>query len=354
MTRETQHVKPLDVSMLPKLFILVLCHLSGTQFVSAGLPESPGSAKVEPVTGPTESGQERNAFSLTEQIVAIGPFSSDRLSDEADREPTLDSTQESESLSLDAENSHTTLHDADYFAQRAYGIGGPWRLRSADALSPGTMSIRNEFNWSTGYRSGDDEASYAISLDYGIAPMHHLTLETTSVDIGDGGVPGNRDIRFGWHWQLLREDDWKPSFAIRNYIRVPTGYKSSGVDYELRGLFSKSVADHVRIHFAPFLKSVNGDNIEDVRCFQWGAALGSDWRISEKLDFVVDYVHETSQTEGLRNQHSLDAGFIYEIAEGHKIGINGRVGLDGDGENGDWGAGVFYTIALDGLPSFSR
>ena len=257
-------------------------------------------------------------------------------------------------MSLDVDKASTSRHSSDYYAERAYGIGGPWRLRSADALKPGTLSIRNEFNWSTGYRSGDDEAAYALSIDYGIAPMHHLTLETTSIDLGDGGTTGNGDVRFGWHWQLLKEDDWKPSFALRNYIRVPTGYESSGVDYELRGLFSKSVADHVRIHFAPFVKSVNGDNIEDVRYFQWGAAIGSDWKISDKLDLVVDYVHETSQTEGLRNQHSLDAGIIYEVAQGHKIGVNGRVGLDGDGVNGDWGAGVFYTIALDGLPSLAK
>lgn len=266
-----------------------------------------------------------------------------------------EATNESRPLSLDSDNAASNLHhDADYYAERAYGIGGPWRLRSADALKPGQLSIRNEFNWATGFEEGDDLTTYSLSLDYGIAPMHHLTLETTAINIGDGGVEGNGDVRFGWHWQLLREEDYVPAFALRNYIRIPTGYESSGVDYELRGLFSKSVSDHVRIHFAPFLKSVNGDNIEDVRYFQWGAAIGSDWKINDKLDLVIDYVHETSQTEGLRNQHSLDAGFIYEIAPGHKLGVNGRVGLDGDGVNGDWGAGIFYTIALDGLPSLAK
>lgn len=315
---------------------------------------APGSKVQEDPAKPSRTApvhSHKGSMSLNDQIVAIGPFVNIQANNALeDNQPTSASDQ-ARPLSLESDESHTATHDANYFAERAYGIGGPWRLRSADALSPGTMSFRNELNWGTGYRSGDDEANYAISIDYGIAPMHHITLETTSVDLGDGAATGNGDIRFGWHWQLLREDDWKPSFALRNYIRVPTGYQSSGVDYELRGLFSKSIADHVRIHFAPFLKSVNSNSIEDVRYFQWGAALGSDWKITEKLDLVVDYVHETSQTEGLRNQHSLDAGFIFEIAKGHKIGINGRVGLDGDGENGDWGAGIFYTIGLDGLPS---
>ena len=295
---------------------------------------------------------DRTTSGSSEQVVAIGPF----VEQSPPPEPTVDGTpaeaEPTEPMSL--KESRHDEHSTEYFAERAYGIGGPWRLRSADALKPGQMSIRNEFNWTTGLQSGDDEGAYALSIDYGIAPMHHITLETTSVDLGDGGTAGNGDIRLGWHWQLLKEEEFVPSFALRNYVRLPTGYESSGVDYELRGLFSKSVADHVRIHFAPFLKSVNGNNIEDVRYFQWGAAFGSDWKITDKLDLIIDYVHETSQEDGFRNQHSLDAGFVYEIAEGHKVGFNGRFGLDGDGINGDWGAGIFYTIALDGLPSLAK
>lgn len=336
------------------VFAGILQMILVAQLASANPPGSSSQSPADKAVPTSLDDNERVAKPPITQIVAIGPYSSDQPDVAQEDRATSASEREAQPLSLESQESTTTPHSAEYFAERAYGIGGPWRLRSADALSPGTMSIRNEFNWSTGYQSGDDEAGYAISIDYGIAPMHHITLETTSVDVGDGGVNGNGDIRLGWHWQLLKEDDWKPSFALRNYIRIPTGYESSGVDYELRGLLSKSVADHVRIHFAPFLKSVNGDNIEDVRYFQWGAAFGSDWKISEKLDLVVDYVHETSQTEGLRNQHSLDAGFIYEIAKGHKVGINGRVGLDGDGVNGDWGAGVFYTIGLDGLPSLAK
>ena len=287
---------------------------------------------------------ERQPMALDQNQTAVESALPDENTNDAPRPMSLDA-------SATGPSRH---HDADYYAERAYGIGGPWRLRSADALKPGQLSIRNEFNWTTGYRSGDDETTYLLTLDYGIAPMHHITIETTTIDLGDGGVNGNGDIRIGWHWQLLKEDDLTPAFALRNYIRIPTGYESSGVDYELRGLFSKSVADHVRLHFAPFLKSVNGDNIEDVRYFQWGAAIGTDWKITDKLDLVVDYVHETSQTEDWRNQHSLDAGFVFEVAPGHRIGINGRAGLDGDGVNGDWGAGIFYTIALDGLPSLAR
>lgn len=338
---------------LPFGILVSVCHLLTLPTIAnANLPDLRDNKTVNGAA-PSNQTHGLSFANPNEQVVAIGPFSSDETEQEPGSEQADSKKKDTEPLSLETTNSATT-HDADYFADRAYGIGGPWRLRSADALKPGTMSIRNEFNWSTGYRGGDDEAAYALSIDYGIAPMHHLSLETTSIDLGDGGTTGNGDVRFGWHWQLLKEDDWRPSFALRNYIRVPTGYESSGVDYELRGLFSKSVADHVRIHVAPFLKSVNGDNVEDVRYFQWGAAIGSDWKISDTLDLVLDYVHETSQTEGLRNQHSLDAGFIYEIAKGHKIGVNGRVGLDGDGVNGDWGAGVFYTIALDCLPSLAK
>jgi hypothetical protein len=179
-------------------------------------------------------------------------------------------------------------------------------------------------NWATGYDEGDDEFKYGLFLDYGIAPMHQLLFELP-VDIGDGGTDGNGDVRFGWHWQLLKETDCAPSIAMRNYVRLPTGYQSSGVDYELRGLFTKSVSDCVRIHANPFLKSVNGDNTEDVRYFQWGGVFGADWRITDKLDLVFDYVVETSEVEELRCQHSVDAGFSFEVAPHHKIGLTGSM-----------------------------
>ena len=281
----------------------------------------------------------RDRMTISPFFDMVEPIENKPLSLTSQDEPPAE-----ESVVVEADKTHE---------DRAYGIGGPWRLRSADAVRPGRLSIRNEINWTTGHDEGDDEERYALALDYGIAPMHHLTFELPG-DLGDGAVTGNGDFRIGWHWQLLKEDDCVPSFAIRNYIRVPTGYESNGVDYELRGLFSKSITDCVRLHFGPFLKAVGGDNIEDVRRFQWGAAIGADWMITDTLDLVIDYVHETSEVTGVRNQHSLDAGFIWEIAPNHKIGVNGRAGLDGDGVNGDWGAGVFYTIALDGLPSICK
>jgi len=265
--------------------LVSVCHLLTLPTIAIANP--PDLRDNKTVDGAATSNQTHGlSFGKpNQQVVAIGPFSSDQSEEKPGSEQAGLNKKDSEPLSLETTNAETA-HDADYFAERAYGIGGPWRLRSADALKPGTLSIRNEFNWSTSHRSGDDEAAYALSIDYGIAPMHHLTLETTSIDLGDGGTTGNGDVRFGWHWQLLKEEDWQPSFALRNYIRVPTGYESSGVDYELRGLFSKSVADHIRIHFAPFLKSVNGDNVEVVRYFQWGAAIGSDWKLSDKLEVL--------------------------------------------------------------------
>lgn len=300
-----------------------------------------------------QSTNDDNANGSREEKAFSQPIESFTLASAFDESYSNEPNDSFSEENLESDTSFS-LH-SDEFAARSYGIGGPWRLNSADPNKPGQLSIRTEFNWTTGFDGGGgDDFRTNISINYGIAPWHQLIFEMP-IEVGDGGSRGNGDFRLGWHWQLWKESEgWTPSFAIRNYIRVPSGYESSGVDYELRGLFSKSLTDRIRLHFGPYVEFVNGDNIENVRRVQYGASFGSDWRITDKLDLVVDYVYDSSDVRGFRDQHSLDLGVIYEIAPNHKVGVNGRAGLDGDGVNGDWGVGIFYSIAIDGLPSIGR
>lgn len=212
--------------------------------------------------------------------------------------------------------------------------------------------MRNMFEYAKASGDGGDEYEYELEFDYGFAPNHHLIFEVP-LELGEGAVAGNGDVTLGWHWRLWEEQAVLPAFALRNYVRFPTGYDSSGMDYELKGLFTKSIIpDKLRLHLNPFLKSVNGDIVEDARHFQWGCAVGADYRITEDVDLVFDYVHESSETPGHRNQHSLDFGANWQIAPNHKLGFNFRAGLDGDGDGEDFGVGIAYTISFDGLPAW--
>lgn len=234
--------------------------------------------------------------------------------------------------------------------EEIWDIGGPIRLRSADAEPPGELVFKNIFDYSTSSDGSDDDLEYEFEIEYGIAPNHELIFEVP-VQLGDGGVDGNADITVGHHWQLWKEQDLLPAFALRNYLRVPSGYKSSGVDWELRGLLTKSIIPHrLRLHLNPFLKSVNGDNVEDVRRFQWGAVIGADYRINDRLVLNCDYVHETGETEGSRNQHTAEVGLEWLLAPHHEICFVTRAGLDGDSQGENWGCAISYIYEFEGLP----
>lgn len=235
-----------------------------------------------------------------------------------------------------------------------WDIWGPVRMRSADPEPPGEFEIKNKIGYGTSSDGTDDDVEYELELEWGFAPNHELIFEVP-VEMGDGGVDGNADITLGWHWRLWKEQDWIPAFALRNYLRVPSGYHSSGVDWEMRGLLTKSIIpDKWRLHLNPFFKLANGDNVEDVRHFQWGFIVGTDYRITDNLTFNFDYVHETSEEDGHRNQHSLEFGLDWKIDEHNGIGFVTRNTLDGDGIGENWGFTISYVYSFDNFPAFGK
>ena len=247
----------------------------------------------------------------------------------------------------------TTAETADGH-EKAWDITGPIRLRSADPEPPGELAVKTIFDYSTSSDGSDDDLEYEFELEYGIAPNHELILEVP-VELGDGATEGNADITVGHHWRLWKEQDILPAFALRNYIRVPSGYHSSGVDYELRGLITKSIIpDKFRLHLNPFLKSVNGDNEEDHRYFQWGAIVGADYRLADNLVLNLDYVHETAETNGQRNQHTMEVGVDWHFAEHQALGFVTRAGLDGDGDGENFGCAVSYIYTFDNVPALGK
>jgi len=245
-------------------------------------------------------------------------------------------------------------------------ISGPVFLRSADPEPPGEVVIKNIFEYGhtrksakvcdyDGDDNGDcsrkdrDEYEYELEIEWGIAENHELIFEVP-FQLGEGSVDGNGDLTAGWHWRLWDEQGWIPAIALRNFVRLPTGIDSSGVDYEIRGLFTKTlVPGKMRLHFNPFAKSVNGDNDEDAEPFQYGVAIGADYRISDKLLFITDYIYSSEETESAsRANHAAEFGVDWKIADHHKLGLVALVGLDGDAEGPSFGAKISYMISFGG------
>ncbi len=182
-------------------------------------------------------------------------------------------------------------------------------------------------------------------------PDHHLILELP-VEIGDGEVEGNADLTLGWHWRLWREQDWMPAFAMRNLIRIPSGVDSDGVDYEFRGLFTKSITpNQLRLQVSPSFKVVNGDIHEGERSFQWEVYAGFDYRLSDAAALNLNYIFGSSASNGVGDQHAIELGVDWDIAEHQMLALGTRLGLDGDDEGDNWGIKLSYIFSLD-APSF--
>lgn len=259
---------------------------------------------------------------------------------------------EARPLSLSQERTATS--EGPRHTETTWGIVGPIRLRSADPEELGGLEIKNKVDYSTSSDGTDDDTEYELEIEYGIAENHELIFEVP-VELGDGGVDGNADITLGWHWRLWKEQDTLPAFALRNYIRVPSGYRSSGVDYKLVGLLTKSIIpEKFRLHLNPFLESVNGDNEEDARDFQWGAIVGFDYKLADNLALNMDYVHETSESEGERNQHTAEVGLDWKFAEHQTLAFVTRAGLDGDGAGENFGCTLSYIWSFDNMPYIGK
>jgi len=235
----------------------------------------------------------------------------------------------------------------------SWEIDGPVFLRSADPEPPGELAFKNIFEYSHFRRHANadrDEYVYETEFEYGLVENHELIIEAPW-QLGDGRVQGNGDITLGWHWRLWEEEGLLPAFAMRNYIRVPSGVDSSGVDYTWRGLFTWTLApDALRLHFNPFLSSINGHNTEynhygffrgnddfwgegeenDARHFRWGAALGVDYKINDNLLLIADYRHENSEDEHMRNNHVAELGLDWKLDDTNTLGFASEVSLDGD------------------------
>ena len=107
----------------------------------------------------------------------------------------------------------------------------------------------------------------------------------------------------------------------------------------------------MRLHFNPFAKSINGNLDHHTRRFQWGAAIGFDYWISDDLLVIVDYQNFTSTTEGHSNQQVVEFGADWEFADNEKLGFQAEFEVDGDGHGADFGFRISYILEME-APEF--
>lgn len=210
-------------------------------------------------------------------------------------------------------------------------------------------------NWDRRHRdaSGDD---FGVGVQWVWGFWHNWEFfADLPINLGDGrwdgdGQDGNYDITLGATYRFWEEEtffpDWMPAFSLQGKMRVPTGYRSSGIDGELRAILTKNFGGGCRGHFNAFAISVNGDNDYYARDFQWGFVFGVDAPISDDVYVMLDYMHRSSEHYGNGNMNMIEAGLEWKLDDSQSVHVSANAGLDDNGDTPNFGARLAYTYTL--------
>lgn len=220
-------------------------------------------------------------------------------------------------------------------------LDGPYYLRSADPIPLGEAELKFIYRFARDHGEGEEHEG-EVEFEWGFAENWELIVDV-GAELFEGRVDGNGDIEeLGVHWRLWKQDGLLPAFAMRHLVRIPTGVESDGVDYTARGIMTWNLTDTARLHFDPFLTSINGNLEENERNFRWGAAIGFDWMLDDDTVVIFDYFHQSSEEYGQRNHHSVEFGMDWEFADDQILAFEVEVEVDGDSHGDDFIASVSY------------
>lgn len=254
-------------------------------------------------------------------------------------------------LALDRNDQETRSESEETGAVGHPGEDAVAERQSVDAFNsiedgqpgaPGELELEFNIGYFTSSRE-EDAATLETELEYTLDGSEFLRntqlILSLPLELGNGGIDGNADITFGWQQRWIKEDGMVPTIATLAEIRTPSGDDSSGVDGTFTGIVAKDLGPGT-LYFNAFLKTVNGNNIEDRRDFQWGFLTGYKWRLNDQLALIGDYTLKSSESDGNADVNLLELSAEYHVNEHLTIGPGIFIGLDDNGETPNFGAGV--------------
>jgi len=230
-----------------------------------------------------------------------------------------------------------------------------WNMQDANPIDAGQWDLRFTFGWVTESapanlgESGDD-FYLQPSWVWGVSEDMQLTF-SVPVWIGNGGdvgaiEDGNGDLYVNLLWKFAEQaDDW-PAMAVSVSARFPTGEDSDGIDGGLRFILTNDYSSGMRSHVNIFALSSNTANDEGLRDLQYGLVVGMDGPLCADVRWVADYMHRSSEHDGLGNMNLVELGWEWAMADATKLGMSLQVGVDHTSDTPNFGAKLTYSHAL--------
>lgn len=260
-----------------------------------------------------------------------------------------------------------------------------WFFQDAVPTPTGMVDLRLSGGWQTASfpaNNGHSSDDYIMTpaLYWGFAENWEASINVP-VWMGGGGdrdgyIKGNYDTNVGVMWRFLEQADGRPfDMALIGNFRIPTGYKSQGVDYEVRLAMTHTYDNDWRAHFNFWGNFVNGNNdnsqrararaaraefgplgdfvLDDPykagrRSTQYGGNLGFDMPLCANGDvrMVVDYLARNSRTKGQNWWHILQAGWEWQMTDANRMGFSFFYNLDNSTDAPTSGAQLTLAYAL--------
>jgi len=221
-------------------------------------------------------------------------------------------------------------------------------LEDGQPSAPGLMELQLDFGWST---ISDESDSGLLDTQLKYTPdgsdfLRNMKLSVTvPLELGNARIDGNGDSEFAWQQRWVAEHDDTPTFATILSMRAPTGDRSSGFDGTFVGIVAKDWGPGT-FFFNGWVKSANGNNIENRRDFQWGGRFAYLWHFAEDAALTIDYVNQTSEVHGESNINLLELGAQFEINDRLTVGPGVFVSLDGKDSTPNFGGGIRVTYGF--------
>lgn len=233
-----------------------------------------------------------------------------------------------------------------------------WNMTDASTLCPAHVHLRLKYNWVTSSQpanNGDQNDDHQITptIVWGIDEYWEWAITVPywfSEDGQDrpGELDGNYDTFSTLQWRFMEQDGNIPAMAISTTLRIPTGDESNKMDLEGRLILTNQYDSGIRSHVNVFATTVNGDNDENARHFQWGLVVGADGPLCDdgSVRWVADLMHRSSYSYGRGNINQLELGWEWAIDDQNSLGMSVQLGLDGEDEGINAGVGLIYSHSL--------
>jgi hypothetical protein len=334
-------------------------------------------------------------FLLTALLAAGAAPTAIAQSETAPEQP--DQVGDEPSEGTEDERAHRSRGAADHHREFRE-VNRFFNLREANPdVHQGEWLVEVRTLWNTRSDGSDDDVAIQPAISYGVTDDLMVELDVMAMNLGDGGGQGNGDLALTLLYRFMKESETLPAVAGWSEMRIPTGDGSSGVDASFNVSLTKTLVEKLRLNLGGGVETLNGARGDEGgyerpgrefaherfksrvrehltpfalpeifhraefarsfyrafgvsepgrRSFRWNVAVGLDYALTPQTIGLLNYLHRSSEEEGLRNQHILEVGVSHALAEHHVIKAAFDIGLTGAADTPNFEAKIQYGFSF--------